>query len=64
MFVCAQVVGQSAWQFFKYVFNDLDYIFGLYLSLEGSISFRRSYLIVFLIYTGINFYFICFLKPV
>ena len=64
MFVCAQVVGLSVWKIFKYLLNDLDYIFRLYLILEVYISFRRTYFILILIYTGFNIYFICFLKPV
>ena len=62
MFTCAQMVGPSVWKIFKYLLNDLDYIFRLDLILEVYISFRRSYLIR--IYTGFNFNFICFLKPV
>ena len=57
MYVSAQVVDPSVWNFKKYLFNDLDYIFHLYLILEVYILFRPSYLIQVLIYTGFfNFY--------
>ena len=64
MYVSVCASSWSEWvKIFECLLNDLDYIFPLYLILEVYISFRRSYLIRILIYTGFNFYFICFLKP-
>ena len=64
IFVCAQVVGPCVSNIFKYLLNDLDHIFRFYLILEVYISSRHSYLILIAIFTGFNFYFICFLKSV